>query len=84
MNPQRNFPMNITLELEEALCRKAANRAEEQGISVSGWIVAVLKKELTQETSRTGGLLEALAMEEAGEQEFSIPRDAAGSRSLEF
>jgi len=76
--------MNVTIKIEDALCREARHRAVDRGLSLSGWIAGVLRKELAAEERSRGGLLEALAMEEGGEQAFEIPRDATEARNLKY
>lgn len=76
--------MNVTIKIEDALCREARHRAVDRGLSLSGWIAQVLRKELVAEERAGGGLLEALAMEEGEQREFEIPRDASEVRDLTF
>lgn len=76
--------MNVTIKIEDSLCREARHRAVDRGLSLSGWIAEVLRKELAPEKRARGGLLEALAMEEGAEREFEIPRDASPARDLTF
>lgn len=76
--------MNVTIKIEDALCREARHRAVDRGLSLSGWIAQVLRKELATKDRAGGGLLEALAMEEGEDQTFSPPRDASAARELKF
>lgn len=76
--------MNVTIKIEDALCREARHRAVDRGLSLSGWIAQVLRKELVAEERAGGGLLEALAMEDGEQREFKIPRDASEARDLTF
>ena len=76
--------MNVTIKIEDELCREARHRAVDRGISLSGWIADVLRKELAAEGSSRRGLLDALAMDEGGERAFEIARDASGARDVAF
>lgn len=76
--------MNVTIKIEDALCREARHRAVDRGLSLSGWIAQVLRKELAAEERAAGGLLGALAMEEGEERVFEIPRDVSVARNLNF
>ena len=76
--------MNVTIKIENELCREARHRAVDRGLSLSGWIANVLRKELAAEGSSRRGLLDALVMEEGEERTFEIVRDASGPRDLEF
>lgn len=74
--------MNVTIKIEDALCREARHRAVDRGLSLSGWIAAVVSKELAAEERSAGGLLETLAMAEGEEREFEVPRDTSEARDL--
>ncbi|MCH7226408.1 hypothetical protein [Haloferula sp. A504] len=76
--------MNVTIKMDDALCREARHRAVDRGLSLSAWIAEVVSKQLAEDEAVAGGLLEALAMEEAAGREFAIPRDDSGSRDLTF
>lgn len=74
--------MNVTIKIEDDLCREARHRAVDRGLSLSGWIAGVLRRELTAGERANRGLLGALAMEEGQERAFEIPRDASKVRDL--
>jgi hypothetical protein len=74
--------MNVTVKIDDRLCREARHRAVDRGLSLSGWIAEVLLKELAAGDQTKKGLLDALAMEEGAEKTFEIPRDASAARDL--
>lgn len=76
--------MNVTIKIEDALCREARHRAVDRGLSLSGWIANLLRKELASEENGSRGLLDALAVEEGEEKAFEIPRDPSEARDLAF
>lgn len=77
--------MNVTIKIEDALCREARHRAVDRGLSLSGWIAGVLRRELAGgKPADEGGLMEALAMEDGEERGFEVPRDPSRARDLEF
>lgn len=76
--------MNVTIKLDNGLCREARHRAVDRGQSLSGWIAEVLAKELAANERVSGGLLDALAMKEGEEQEFEVPRDPSEDRDPLF
>lgn len=77
--------MNVTIKIDDALCREARHRAVDRGLSLSGWIAEVLSRELAGGKPPTnGGLLAALAMEEGQDREFEAPRNKSQSRDLAF
>jgi len=67
--------MNVTIKIEDALCREARHRAVDRELSLAGWIAKVLRKELASAESGRRGLLDALAME-GGE----TPRERSAAR----
>lgn len=77
--------MNVTIKIDDALCREARHRAVDRGLSLSGWIAGVLCRELAGgKGAGAGGLMEALAMEEGEEREFVVPRDVSKAREFDF
>jgi len=76
--------MNVTVKMDDKLCREARHRAVDRGLSLSGWIAEVLRKELAADEPTQKGLLDALAMEEGAEKPFEIPRDTSVARDLAF
>ena len=76
--------MNVTIKIEDELCREARHRAVDRGLSLSGWIASLLRRELASDDGGRTGLLEALAMEEGGERTFEVPRDNSKAGDLAF
>lgn len=75
--------MNVTIKIDDALCREARHRAVDRGLSLSGWIAGLLRRELSGgKPSKEGGLLDALAMKEGEDRKFEVTRDASESRDL--
>jgi len=74
--------MNVTIKIDEVLCKQARHRAVDRGLSLSAWIAELLCKELAAEPRAGGGLLEALALENEEERAFEIPRDASQAREI--
>jgi hypothetical protein len=77
--------MNVTIKIDDALCKEARHRAVDDGLSLSGWISGVVRKELAGEKGKVGvGLLESLAMKEGEERAFEVVRDSSAARDLKF
>jgi hypothetical protein len=77
--------MNVTIKIDDALCREARHRAVDRGLSLSGWIAGLLRRELAgDKPSGEGGLLEALAMKEGEDREFEVHRNRSKARDLAF
>lgn len=77
--------MNVTIKIDDALCKEARHRAVDDGLSLSGWIASIVRKELAGEQGKVGvGLLESLAMKEGEERAFEVVRDSSAARDLKF
>lgn len=50
--------MNVTLKIDNTLCREARHRAVEAGLSLSGWIPRLLARETRNPSLERGPLLE--------------------------
>jgi len=75
--------VNVTIKLDGGLCREARHRAVDRGLSLSGWVAELVRRELAAPPD-DGSLLEALAMKEGVEKEFVAPRDASPAREVVF
>ena len=64
--------MNVTLKLDDALCRAARHRAVDAGVSLSGWITEILKRELLARRTEPekGSLLDLLGSEDPRDHDF--------------
>jgi hypothetical protein len=74
--------VNVTIKLEDALCREARHRAVDADLSLSGWIAELIRERLGLSV---GGrpkktLLEILGDEKAGAVELEFPRLAEQPR----
>jgi len=77
--------VNVTIKIEDQLCKAARHRAVDRGLSLSGWIAELVREVVENEEELEGaGLLEALAMEDGGEKDFEIERDQSHSREMTF
>ena len=77
--------MNVTIKISDQLCRDARHRAVDAGRSLSGWIADVIRKELSQSSSKKARmLLEALGNEELSDIEVHFPRDKSLIREADF
>lgn len=77
--------MNVTIKMNDDVCRAARHRAVDRGLSLSGWISELVRGVVeAEEEAETLGLLEALALEDQEEKAFEIPRDATPPREVNF
>lgn len=68
--------VNVTIKLDDALCREARHRAVDADLSLSGWIAELIHERLglapvAKRPKKT--LLEMLGDEKAGATELEIP-----------
>lgn len=76
--------MNVTIKIDDSLCKDARHRAVDEGLSLSSWIALLLRKELASKNPVSESLLESLAMEEGEDRYFEISRDDSSVRDLNF
>ena len=78
--------MNVTIKLENDLCRRARHRAVDVDLSLSAWIARIVSRELNESAlANAPTLLEALGDETLSEGGLELPeRGAAPHRLVEF
>jgi hypothetical protein len=76
--------MNVTVKIDDHLCREARHQAVDRGLSLSAWIAEMMRRELSGPAPEEEGLLDALAIKEGSEKEFVVERDSAPARSAQF
>lgn len=76
--------MNVTLKLDDELCTEARHKAVDVGMSLSGWITELLKRELSKPALEkdSASLLDLLGCEDKRDIEF--PRTKDGPREVDF
>jgi hypothetical protein len=75
--------VNVTIKLDDALCREARHRAVDANLSLSGWIADLIRERLglgpaAGRPKKT--LLELLGDEKAGAIDLEIPHPAEQPR----
>ncbi len=79
--------MNVTLKIDDELCRKARHRAVDADLSLSKWVAQIIEKELSvppASTERTT-MRDLLAAEDGrGFEEFLPDRKADTPREIDF
>jgi hypothetical protein len=78
--------MNVTIKIDDSLCRDARHRAVDRGLSLSKWIAEVLRRELqrNERQADVGSLLELLAMDSFDDRDFEVTRDPEPPRAVSF
>ena len=77
MQPCKRVIVNITIKLDDALCREARHQAVDADLSLSGWISALIRERLGKTSVsrvKEASLLDLLGVEEAGEPDFAPPK----------
>ena len=77
--------MNVTLKIDDELCRKARHRAVDADLSLSKWVARVVEKELAEGTTAGKTMAELLRMDDDHDLMASIPsREEAAERPIQF
>ncbi|HAZ00460.1 MAG TPA: hypothetical protein DCY38_06705 [Opitutae bacterium] len=77
--------MNVTIKIDDALCKEARHRAVDADLSLSGWVAKVLAKELSEADKRGQTLVEAIGMDDERDlMEFIPDRKMDLDRPIEF
>jgi len=67
--------VNVTIKLDDALCREARHRSVDEGLSLSGWVGNVIAEKLAIESvARRTTLLQLLGDEQAQDVELELPK----------
>jgi hypothetical protein len=67
--------MNVTIKVDDGLCRAARHRAVDEGLSLSGWIGKLLVRELSESPkNERSNLLDLLGDEQVASVELELPR----------
>ncbi len=66
--------MNVTITLDEELCREARHRAVDEGKSLSSWMAGLVRKEVRKASpAEATTLLDLLRDDAAGDIPLEIP-----------
>lgn len=77
--------MNVTIKIDDALCKEARHRAVDADLSLSGWVAKVLAKELSEADRSGQTLVEAIGMDDDRDlMEFIPDRKMDLDRPIEF
>ena len=77
--------MNVTIKIDDALCKEARHRAVDADLSLSGWVAKLLAKELSEADKRGQTLVEAIGMDDERDlMEFIPDRKMDLDRPIEF
>ena len=77
--------MNVTLKIDEELCRQARHRAVDANLSLSKWVAQLVEKELGAPIPDNKKMAELLAAADGrGFEEFLPDRKSEIERSIDF
>ncbi len=77
--------MNVTLKIDDELCRKARHRAVDADMSLSKWVAQVIEKELGGTQSSRKTMAELIGMDDDRDLMDFIPdRKEAIERPIQF
>lgn len=77
--------MNVTVKIDDALCKAARHKAVDADLSLSGWVAQVIERELQREAQHEQTLVQALAMEDDRDlMEFIPDRNKEIERPTQF
>ena len=66
--------MNVTITLDDDLCREARHRAVDEGKSLSSWLAGVIRREVGKNpAAKSPSLLEMLRDDAAGNVPLEFP-----------
>ena len=66
--------MNVTITMDDELCREARHRAVDEGKSLSSWLAGLVRKEVRKASAAEATtLLDLLRDDAAGEIPLEIP-----------
>lgn len=77
--------MNVTLKIDDELCRKARHRAVDADMSLSKWVAQVVEKELGEPATKGKTMADLLRMDDDRDlMEFIPDRKEAIERPIQF
>ena len=76
--------MSVTIEINEALEREARHLAEGAGVSLSGWVAGLIRKEVSASSTPRRTLLELLGDDHPEQKDVDFPRDKGSWREVDL
>jgi hypothetical protein len=79
--------VNVTIKLDDALCREARHRAVDADLSLSGWIAELIRERVgvaSGSRQRPASLLDLLGDEAAGAVDLEIPSVPGDPKAVEL
>lgn len=77
--------MNVTIKIDDDVCRAARHHAVDAGLSLSGWVANLIRKEISPlQSKKAKSLLEALGNKKLASLDLDFPRDKSSAREVGF
>ncbi len=77
--------MNVTLKIDDELCKQARHRAIDEDLSLSGWVARVVEKELSKPEIDGQTMVDAIGMDDDRDLMDFIPdRKLETDRPIQF
>ena len=77
--------MNVTIKIDDDVCREARHHAVDAGLSLSGWVTNLIRKEVAPPpVKKAKTLLEAIGNEKLAGLDLDFPRDKSSGREVDF
>ncbi len=77
--------MNVTIRIEDELCKAARHRAVDRGLSLSGWIAEILRGELTKTSvGEDISLLDMIGNDDLANVDLEFSRDQSEVKEVNF
>lgn len=78
--------LNVTIKIEDELCKKARHEAVDSGLSLSGWVAELIRQKVAsqQSSKKRKSLIDALGNEDLAEYDFVVERDQSPMREVDF
>ena len=74
--------MNVTVTIDDKICKQARHKAIDNGLSLSGWIAKLIRKEI--QVSSQQSLVDALRCDELKDIDLVFTREPDSVRDIDL
>ena len=74
--------MNVTVTIDDKICKQARHKAIDNGLSLSGWIAKLIRKEI--QVSSQQSLVDALRCDELKDIDLVFTREPNSVREIDL
>lgn len=77
--------MNVTVKLQDSLYKEARHKAVDQGLSLSGWLAFLIRREIEAvESPASDNILDCIGDERLAEVDFASPPLSGNPSEVEW